>query len=140
MVLSSKRCKAPHRQLSYNKHDIKLALKTLNREVMSGGGKDMNKVRKKEEPGVWGNMQPRRQYVRRSSDQKLLSCPSVSHAFSDPDSAFSPKQQSPDSSISVQGCGICIQVSEEVVESENYHSGLSRGYLKTKRATQTIVF
>lgn len=51
-MLSSKRREAPHSQLSYNKRDIKLIFKTLNREVMSGGRKEMNKVRKKEEPGA----------------------------------------------------------------------------------------
>lgn len=50
-MLFSKRREAPHSQLSYNKRDTKLIFKTLNREVMSGSRKDMNKVRKKEEPG-----------------------------------------------------------------------------------------
>lgn len=55
----------------------------------------MNKVRKKEEPGIWGNTQPRRQYVRRSRDQKLLPFPSVSPSCSDPDSSFSPNIRAP---------------------------------------------
>lgn len=94
--------------------------------------KEMNKVRKKEESGVWGNMQPRRRMlgepVIRSNGPALWSAPPAV-TLTVP---CLPNIRAPGAPFPY------IQVSGEVVESENYHSGLWRGHLKTKKATQTI--